>query len=387
MRRVDDDLGVSLRVADFSAHVSGPTTSLLLRAVGAEVVKVENPKHGDGNRGMAASPQIGGQSIYHHALNWGAKSVVVDPKSEEWPRWVAALCGWADVVIVGGRPSDVRRLGLDRDAVRAANPQAVHCHISGYGSTGPWAERAAHGQNPDALAGLFDLERDEQGRPRPLPWRSAGTSLAGVMGALGVLAALWHRSETGAVLSVETSLWESAVWWNWRQLTAMANGGEEWGPVREFGSRYTTYATADGRALLIAPVEEKFWSAFCAAAGVPDLSEVGDWSTRYDFGEAAVDGPERTRLAGVIAQRPLASWIAALEPTGIPFCEVLSPADVLASPHFASQQMSVDLDGGGSVLRPPVRLSDGEGALPLPEPRLPDLGADTAEFRELLGLQ
>jgi formyl-CoA transferase len=372
----------SLRVADFSAHVSGPTASLLLRAVGAEVVKIENPTHGDGNRTMAAAPTINGESIYHHALNWGAGSVVADPSSAEWPRWVAGMSRWADVVIVGGRPSDVARLGLDRASIAGENPNAVHCLVSGYGTTGEWAERPAHGQNPDALAGLFDLAFDDRGRPHPLPWRAAGTTLAGVMAALGVLAAVWRRAETGVAPAVETSLWESAVWWNWRQLTAMANGDHDWGPVREFGSRYSTYATADRQALLIAPVEEKFWRAFCEAAEVGDRAGQGDWSSRYDFGEKAPDGPERSWLADVVGSKPMSWWVDKLEPARVPFCEVLSANDVIASPHVHDSGMLVELQGGGTVLRAPVQLSD----TPSPEPRLPALGEDTDRFRSLLGL-
>jgi crotonobetainyl-CoA:carnitine CoA-transferase CaiB-like acyl-CoA transferase len=379
-------LTATLRVADFSSHVSGPTTSLFLRAVGAEVVKVENPAHGDGNRQMAASPQIDGGSIYHHALNWGAKSVIADPRAPDWAAWVSGMTGWADVVIVSGRPSDVRRLGLDRASVGTANARAIHCHISGYGPSGPWAERAAHGQNPDALAGLFDLEVDEHGRPHPLPWRAVGTSLAGVMGALGVFAALWRRAETGEVLAVETSLWESAIWWNWRQLTALANLDEDWGRVRDFGSRYSTYATADQRALLIAPVEEKFWRAFCEAAGVPDHATTGDWRDRYDFGELALDGAERAWLSDVIARHPLDWWITALEPSGVPFCEVLSPKDVLAAPQLAETAMLVDLERGGTAIRPPIRLVSDDGPCPLPGTALPTLGQDTEAFRSLLGL-
>src|SRR5690606_3887787 len=124
--------GKRIRVADFSTHVSGPTASLFLRAVGAEVVKIENPRTGDGNRFMPAAPEINGSSIYHHALNWGAKSITADARAPEWSQWVEGFARWADVVIVGGRPSDVIRLGLTREQIHQANDQAIYCHISGY---------------------------------------------------------------------------------------------------------------------------------------------------------------------------------------------------------------------------------------------------------------
>jgi crotonobetainyl-CoA:carnitine CoA-transferase CaiB-like acyl-CoA transferase len=376
----------TIKVADFSTHVSGPTASLFLRAVGAEVVKVENPRSGDGNRMMSQSPQVGGASIYHHALNWGAKSVAVDARSAGWGGWVAAMAGWADVVIVGGRPSDTRRLGLDRASIAAHNPRAIHCHISGYGPTGPWAERAAHGQNADALAGLVDLTRDEAGDPVPVGWRPAGTSFAGVSAAIGILGALVHRAATGTVLAVETSLWESALWWNWREITAAATVGESWGKITDFGSRYCTYRTSDDRAILIAAIEQKFWEQLCDALGLPDLRERGDWSSRYDFGAAGSDGPERRRLATVLRSRTLADWIAVLEPAGVPFCEILTATDVLQTDQFAHVGMIVDVEASGPALRPPLRLLSGTEPAPDAARRLPELGEHTEEFRRLFGL-
>ena len=373
-----------IKVVDFSTHVSGPTASLFLRSVGADVVKVENERIGDGNRAVPAAPTIDGHSIYHQALNWGARSIAADAKGEEWPAWVRAMTRWADVVIIGGRPSDAKRLGLDRETIAAIDPQVIHCHISGYGSAGPWMERAAHGQNPDALAGLVDLQVDDDGNPQPIGWRPAGTSFAGVAAAVGILGALWHRSERGVVLNVETSLWESAIWWNWRELTAEANLHEEWGRIRDFGSRYATYRTSDGPAVLVAPIEEKFWRAFCDVAGLDELRETGDWASRYDFGEQAESGPERTQIGRAIAEKPLGEWLQLLEPTGVPFCEILGATDVVNVPQVEAMGMFVPLASSGVAIRPPVRLTSADEVAFPPDGRLPDLGADTDDFRPLM---
>lgn len=377
--------GRTLRVADFSTHVSGPTASLFLRAVGADVVKIENHRFGDGNRSVPAAPVVGDNSIYHHALNWGARSVAVDVRSDEWPAWVRAMTRWADVVIVGGRPSDTKRLGLDRATIAAIDDQVIHCHVSGFGPSGPWAERAAHGQNPDALAGLVDLGVDARGNLQPTGWRPAGTSFAGVVAALGVMAAMWHRAERGVVLAVETSLWEAAVWWNWRELTAEANLHEDWGRIRDFGSRYATYRTSDGFPVLIAPIEQKFWQAFCDASGLDALRETGDWTSRYDFGEQTDDGSERQTIAQAIESKSLADWHDLLEPTGMPFCEILDASRVVEAPHTAAREMLVPLlDTGGVAVRPPLDLVDGDNPVFRVEPTLPPLGADTEEFRHLM---
>jgi crotonobetainyl-CoA:carnitine CoA-transferase CaiB-like acyl-CoA transferase len=380
--------GTTFKVADFSTHLSGPTASLFLRAAGAEVVKIENPRFGDGNRWMDSSPQVGGGSIYHHAINWGAKSIAVDPQSDAWPEWVRALTQWADVVIVGGRPSDASRLGLDADTVQGINDQIIYCHISGYGDRGPWLERTAHGQNPDALAGLVDVMRTASGGFEPVGWRPAGTSFAGVCAALGILGALYHREVTGHPLTVRTSLWEAALWWNWRELTAQATVGEKWGVVKDFGSRYAIYRTADDRPILLAPIEQKFWEAFCDAAGLTDLRYRGDWSTRYDFGSAERESAERTQIAEIIAAKTLDEWISILEETRVPFCEVLEASRVLETEQLRSIEMLVEIPGTDFVaLRPPVRLTGDETLEAIAaRRRLPGLGEHTEEFRRRLGL-
>ncbi|WP_156096555.1 CoA transferase [Amycolatopsis jejuensis] len=374
-----------IRIADFSTHVSGPTGSLLLRSVGAEVVKIENHRFGDGNRSVPSAPMIGANSTYHQALNFGARSIAADSQSEEWPAVVRAMAKWADCVIAGGRPSDARRLGLDRETIAAINPQAIHCHISGYGPLGPWAERAAHGQNPDALAGLVELEADESGHPRIAAWKPGGTSFAGAMAAMAILAALWHRAERGVVLNVETSLWEAAVWWNWRELTPAANNAEEW-KIREFGSRYGVYRAADDRPILIAPIEKKFWDAFCEIAGLEDLRSTGDWSSRYDVGEKSPASRERVLIADAIRMRTLEEWAGLFGPKGIPFCEILTANEVLRTPQAEAMKMLVPIENGdGFAIRPPVRLVDGNGIPAIGiDGRLPALGEHSQEYRPLI---
>ncbi len=373
-----------INVADFSTHLSGPTASLFLRACGAKVVKIENPRHGDGNRHVPSAPTIADESIYHHALNWGAESVTADPKSDEWSSWVAAFAEWADVVLVGGRARDNERLGLSREQIAEINPRAVYCHISAYGPSGPWRDRPAHGQNPDALAGLVDVIDGPDGNPASAGWRPAGTTLAGVIAAIGILAALLRRSQSGEVAAVETSLWESAVWWNWRQITAKANLGSDWGILSDLGSRYAIYTTADSRPLLIAPIEERFWNSFCEAAGLEQLRGKGDWSERLYFGEEGPDSAERAEVAECVRRFPLARWIELLEPRHIPFCEILRAEDVIRSDHFEALQMLLPLEGGGSVIRPPLTFL---GQTPEPTPYLlPSLGAHTEVYRQQFGI-
>src|SRR5579871_5515769 len=144
------------RIVDFSTHLSGPIASYLLRDLGADVIKVENPVTGDGLRDL--KPLIRSTGKFHAGVNAGARSLAISTRSEHWPTVVAACAVWADAVIVGSRPVDARRRGLDFATLRAANPRLVYCSISGYGPVGPWAGVPAHGQNVDARAGLLPVE-------------------------------------------------------------------------------------------------------------------------------------------------------------------------------------------------------------------------------------
>jgi alpha-methylacyl-CoA racemase len=124
------------RILDFSTHLSGPIASCLLRDLGAEVIKVENPRTGDGLRDLL--PRIATTGKYHAGLNAGARSLAISTRSEHWSGVVAACAGWADAVTVGSRPVDARKRGLDFATLRAANPELVYCSVSGHGAAGPW---------------------------------------------------------------------------------------------------------------------------------------------------------------------------------------------------------------------------------------------------------
>lgn len=377
----------AFRVVDFSSHIPGPMTSYLLREFGAEVIKVEAPGHGDGLRPL--KPDIGGAGKYHAGLNAGARSIVLDFRSPEWSRTVAALAASADVVIVGARPEAARKRGIDFATIQAASPRVVYCAITGFGDDGPWQTHAAHGLNPDAWAGLVPI-REEGGRVGPpQEFLSHGTPLSAVFAALGILAALYRR-ETGVEHAqyVSTSMWQTAVWWNWREINLQRNLGERRASYDELGPRYATYATADGRAVIVCPVERKFWAAFCSAAGLPEeMASRGVWEERHvDYGYPG----EYEIIAVRIAQKPLSEWIAAFSLADIPFAPVLTATEAMDSDHAQALHVTRSFTMAGErveVMAAPVRIGKGPGAIaPAPLSGPPDLGADTEEVLASLGL-
>jgi crotonobetainyl-CoA:carnitine CoA-transferase CaiB-like acyl-CoA transferase len=384
---------MSLKVVDFSTHLSGPLATHLLTELGATVIKVENPRTGDGNR--AIFDVGGGMGLFHLALNSGTRSLAIDRRSEQWPDVVAAAARWADAVVVGARPLDARRRGMDFDTMRAHNPRLVYAAVSGFGDHGPWRDLTAHGQTVDGYAGLVPtVDGDVQPVTQP-GWRTAGTTLAGVFAAMGILAAI-HRRDHGFEHAqyVGVSIWQSAMWWSWRDLTQLANTGERWLDYSDLGSRYSLYRTKDGRVALCAPSERRFWEPFVDLAGLPPAwKEVGDWSgSGMDHGAGEAYAHERPAIAAAIAARTLDEWAAIFAEAEVPFAPILSLEDAMASEHAEVNGVlrETTMPDGRTYRLPasPIKLATGDAANPRPEPLSPPpaIGEHTEELLEELGV-
>lgn len=379
--------GGSPKVVDFSTHMSGPLASHLMCELGADVVKVERPGSGDGNR--ALEPLVGGRGLFHDQLNSGARSIAVSTSSPHWAEVVAACARWADAVIVGSRPIDARRRGLDFESLQRHNPDLVYCSISGYGEQGPWADLPAHGQTIDALAGLVPVVSDHAGNPTTPPgWRTSGPALAGVFGALGVYAGLHRRDHGGGAQYVTTSLWGAAMWWSWRDLVSHANLDRPWTDYGDLGTRYSMYWTSDDRVILACPIEQRLWERFCDVLDLPDGWKAhGNWdASGMEFGATDDFAHERAVIAERMRRRTLVEWTEALSAAEIAFAPVLTTAEALESEHA----------GAAHVMRPasvlahevqiaasPVRF----GSAQMSPLHAPELDEHHSELVRMLGLE
>ncbi|TAK87184.1 MAG: CoA transferase [Betaproteobacteria bacterium] len=373
----------SFRVVDFTRYMPGPVAARLLRDLGAEVIKVENPKTGDATRGFA--PYIHGEGLFHVSLNAGIRSLALSSRAPEWPQVIKALARWADVMLVGGLPEGLKKLGLDFDSLAAANPRIVQCNVTGYGEEGPLRALPAHGLNPDAYAGIVPIEwRDGLPYPQAM-YQSAGAPLAGIFGALGILAALRRRDATGEPQRLSVSLFGAAIWWNWRHVGTFANLGERWFSYADFGGRYATYETSDRKIVLVCPIEKVFWEAFCALLGLPeDWKSCGKWGrSEMDHG---MDYPwERAEIAKKIREQPRAYWEQEFVRMKIPFACVLTLEETLQSEQVRAIGALREVDVHGKAARipsNPVRFADRkEQTL-----HTPDLGQHTEEILAELGI-
>src|SRR4051812_43643381 len=303
-----------IRVLDLTRLLPGAYATLLLADLGADVVKVEDPRGGDTMRTLR-----GGPSRYFEPLNRGKRSVTLDLRSPDASAVLDALIANADVLIESFRPSTARRLGVDAATLRARHPRLLCASISGFGLSGPYVEKAAHDLNYQALAGLL--------RPPALPGPLIGDIGSAHQAALAITAALVERARTGAGATIEISIHEAALAWSMFPTTAdLAQ------------ARYNVYETSDGRWLAMGGLEEKFWTGFCARLELPVTATEADVRARL-----------RTRSRD--------EWLARFADTDVCLTTILEPEEVASDPHVSARR------AGTGAGRPAPRLGADTDAL------------------------
>ena len=331
-----------IRVLDLTRLLPGAYATLLLADLGADVVKVEDPRGGDGMRTLP--PLASGRNVYFEALNRNKRSLTLDLRSSEAAAVLDALAARSDVIVDSFRPSTARRLGVDQPTLRARHPQLVCASISGFGQSGPYVERAAHDINYQALAGLL--------RPPALPGPLIGDIGAAMQTAVRILAALMQRHRTGTGSAVDVSIHEAAMAWSMFPTTGdLAN------------ACYAVYETADGEWLALGALEPKFWAGFCERIGRGDLT-----SLQHAKGE------ERARVLrevrGVVRSRTRAEWLERFADADVCLTSVYTPEEATTDPHVAARGVVTPVDGimhvtppGGEVQPAPALGADTDAVL------------------------
>lgn len=354
-----------IRVLDLSRLLPGAFATLMLAELGAEIVKIEDPAGGDPMRTLP--PLLHGRGIYDLLLNRGKKSVALDLRAPGSAATLDRLIGRADVVVESFRPRTARRLGVSGDAIRARHPRVIHCAITGYGQSGPYAERPGHDLNYVSISGLLAADRPD---PTQLPRMFIADIGGGAMSAVvGILAALVGRTRTGDGTTLDISMHEAAMYWLMVPAAReLVDGGRDAvGGLPTFGDHacYNVYRTADRQLLALGALEPKFWRSFCEAVGRPDLA--GRHLTPPT--------DQRTLIADVAAifgARTREEWLAHFAGHDVCLTPVNTPADALRDPHAIARGAVAQVPGGRTI-RPPFLRQ----AVPLPP--APELGQHTAE--------
>ena len=262
-----------IRVLDLSRLLPGPYASHILSCFGAEVIKIEKPGEGDYVRDY--EPQTQGVNAVFTAINRGKKSLALDLKHPDGKEAFKALVRKSDVVLDGFRPGVMSNIELGYEHLREENPRLVYATLTGYGQTGPYAQRAGHDLNYIAFAGILDLLSNEDGRPIVPGIQIADVAAGALPTVIGVLLALQHRTQTELGQLVDISMFDSLLGLmpvqvaNYSATKVRPRRGQE----RLFGKYacYNIYPVRNGRFLSVAALEPKFWKALCTALGREDL--------------------------------------------------------------------------------------------------------------------
>jgi crotonobetainyl-CoA:carnitine CoA-transferase CaiB-like acyl-CoA transferase len=402
-----------IRVVDCSTVLAGPYCTMLLGDLGAEVVKVE-PPDGDATRGWgppwvggtgdarpggdapgpgSAGPNTERTAAYFLAVNRNKRAMRLDLKQPDGAAVLRRLLTTGDVLVENFRAGSFARLGFDDDVLLGINPQLVHLAISGYGPTGPAADRPGYDFVIQAVSGLMSIT----GAPDPeggVPTKvgvAISDVVTGMLGAVGVLAALLAREREGSAATasgqrVDISLLGATLASLVNQAQNAFTTGEAPGRLGNAHPNivpYETFATADG-AIAIAVGSERQWGSLCDAIGLADLGRDPRFATNGNRVERR--GELRPRLASRLAERTTADWLAALDAAEVPAGAINDVVAAFASPEAAALGMTVELEHPAwGLIRQvgvPFALSATPASIRTPPPTL---GQDTDAILAELG--
>jgi crotonobetainyl-CoA:carnitine CoA-transferase CaiB-like acyl-CoA transferase len=374
-----------VQILDFTRLLPGPYCTLLLADLGADVIKVEPPLTGDPLRTLPDASA--GANAYFKAVNRNKRSMTLNLRAEGARGVLHTLVSRADVVVESFRPETARGIGVDATSLLAVNPRLVHCAITGFGQTGPYAEQPGHDINYVALSGLLALDhptrpssademRDRVHTPQPSRAFIADIGGGAMSAAIGILAGLLRCARTGEGSSIDASMHDgSLAWLTFPAARTLASGDETASSAAPFNAHaacYNIYQTRDGRWMALGALEPKFWERFCDRIGRPDLA-----ARQFDADQSAL----YEQVAAIVVTRPRAEWLALFENADACLSPVNSVAEALADPHAIARGSVTEVEGARYV-RSPVRLSAGVPlqAIALPEVfAAPRLGEHTDE--------
>lgn len=328
-----------VRVIDFSRLLPGPFATQMLAELGADVIKVEPPRVGDPSR--YNHPKYRHNSVYFNAVNAHKRSICIDLAADAGKGVARKLLAGADVVIETYRPGVAAKLGIDYASVKAYNPRAIYCSISGFGQDGPLSHIAGHDLVIQGLTGLMGCALDTQ-NPPAVPGFQAADYAGSLMAVIGVQAALAQREKTGEGCELDLSMFEALfnmvlIPLSSRMAKSAGHSGEP--RMESFGGnpRYTTYLSKDGKPLAVTLLETKSWREFCKLADRPDLLPQEESLADRLSSHGGKSAQYRQALTDYCASLTWAEHMRRMEQTGIAICPVCTPEEAMALPHVQAR--------------------------------------------------
>lgn len=376
-----------LRVLDLTQVVAGPYCTLMLADMGAEVVKIERPGHGDDLRRTVPYKGREGHHDYFNALNRSKKSIALDLKDEAQRALALRLAGRTDVMVENFAPGTAHRLGLGWEDVNKLNPRLVYCSLSGFGQTGPYRNRLALDPIIQAVTGVMSVTGEPDREPIMVGAPLADV-IAGMFAACAIVSALHVVKRDGVGQYIDLSMQDAMLAALGVRMGETLQAGispERLGNENPLRVPANTYETADGLWLAIMVQHEGQWAPFCRAL------EREQWIEDPRFRTMALRVKHRKEVNKLVARRlaeqPAEHWMQRFEAERIPYALVNDYAQALADPQVAHRGLVRTLDhpvsGRVKVVGPPWIMSVTRTEMAPP----PTLGQHTAEvLRDWLGM-
>jgi formyl-CoA transferase len=337
---------------------------MLLGDLGADVIKIEEPPAGDESRRFGP-PFVGGESAYYLSVNRNKRSCVVDLKAPEGKRILTELARACDVLVDNFRPGALARLGFDDAWSERTNPRLIRCSISGFGTSGPDAQRPGYDLIVQGESGIMDITGLAEGPPTKVG-TSVGDLVTGLYAAQGILAALVQRERTGRGGRVEIAMLDalaSLLTFNAGMYFATGTGPSRRGNAHPTIYPYETFQASDGW-INVGVANDKFWALFCTAVEAQDLLA----DARFSTAPARVEHRDELQpiLQRLFRRHTRDRWIDLLGRAGVPCGRIRTVAEVCEAEQLASRGMVVQLNhptaGEVRSIFSPLRFDDRDPA-------------------------
>jgi crotonobetainyl-CoA:carnitine CoA-transferase CaiB-like acyl-CoA transferase len=353
-----------MKVIDLTHVMAGPTCTMMLADLGAQVIKVEKTPAGDDTR-HTIPPRVGKESAAFLMMNRNKRGIALDLKTSGGEQVLRRLMAAADVLVENFGPGVMERLGFGYEEVHKQHPALIYCSLSGFGRTGPYRHRRGFDLVAQAMSGIMSFTGERADGPPVKCGAPLSDITAGILAAMGILAAYAHRLKTGQGQWVETSLFEAAlVQTYWQSAIALATGiaPRAMGSAHPLNAPYQAFEASDGW-IVVGGANQTNWLRLLDALQAPELAQDARFATNADrmahLDELSEELSRRFRT------RPAACWLEKLEQAGLPCGPVYDMLQALGDPQTLARQMVVEVEhaaeGRVKALGLPVKFSNTPG--------------------------
>jgi len=350
-----------VKVLELAQIMAGPTCGLMLADLGAEVIKIEKIPGGDDTRRFLP-PDVNGEAAAFMMMNRNKRGMALDLKTKEGVEVFKRLVKQADVVVENFRKGTLEKLGVGYEELKKINPKIILCEISGYGRTGPYADKGGFDLIAQGMSGLMSITGESKGKP-PMKVGAPVTDItAGILAATGVLAALVSRATTGAGQRVDTSLYEAGIVHTyWQSAIASATGiaPGPLGSAHPLTAPYQAFQTKD-KWITVGASNQNTWLKLIDALGVKELQENEKFNSNANRMKNVTELTEL--LKKELAKKTAEEWLKLFDEKGLPCGPINTVTEMFEDPQTIERKMIVDVKnkkaGSFKAIGMPIKFSE-----------------------------